>query len=135
MLIKELVRQFREQKGWKQIDLAQRLKVSQNYVSKIELGLALPRSPQFKQKLGKILGISERLLLEAYAESKLAPKELSAFEKRLKRTLEFQQKSAELTAPEQEMLSRFSSLSKRDQNEVIDFINFKSGAKSPEGPR
>ncbi|MBI4868085.1 MAG: helix-turn-helix domain-containing protein [Candidatus Wallbacteria bacterium] len=125
MLLKELVKALREKKGWKQVDLAERLTVSQNYVSKIELGTALPRSRSFREKLAKALDAPEHLLHEAYALSKLDAEEWRAFQQSLNRGIVRQQRDSLLSAQERALLLQFGRLNKRERTEVLAFLNFK----------
>ena len=126
MLVKELVKNCREKKGWKQVDLAERLNVSQNYISKIELGLALPRSHAFKDKLAKVLEIPEQRLLEAYAESKLDQAECRAYQQMLYRSFLLEKKAELLNSQERSLITEFNKLSRRDKAEVLSYLKFKA---------
>ncbi|MBI4871894.1 MAG: helix-turn-helix transcriptional regulator [Candidatus Riflebacteria bacterium] len=134
MLVKELIKSYREKKSWKQVDLADKLGVSQNYISKIELGLALPRSNAFKQKLAKVLEIPDQKLLEAYAESKLDLDECRAYQQMLYRSFLMEKKAELLSAQERALIAEFNKLSRRDRAEVLSYLKFKaSGGEAEHG--
>lgn len=130
MLVKELVKTYREKRGWKQVDLASKLKVSQNYVSKIELGLALPRAGSFKERLGKVLDIPQQKLLEAYASSKLDSEESKALRHAMYRSFLLDKKKDKeelLSANERTLIEAFDKLSRKDRSEVLGILKEKSG--------
>ncbi|MBI3890614.1 MAG: helix-turn-helix domain-containing protein [Candidatus Wallbacteria bacterium] len=125
MNLKDLVKKYRTGKKWQQRDLAAKVGVSQNYISKIELGQAVPRSERFRDRLTAALSIPKVQMLEAYAESKLSSEEAAAFRKVAFRGFKDKPRGELLTAEEEALLRHFQKLGQREKKEVLEFVGFK----------
>ncbi len=125
MLLKDLVKKYRRARKWQQRDLAAKVGVSQNYISKIELGQAVPRSERFRERLSAALAIPRAHMLEAYAESKLTPDEVAALRRFAARALKEKPREELLSNEEESLLEKFQRLGQRERKEVIEFIGFK----------
>ncbi|MCR5825962.1 MAG: helix-turn-helix domain-containing protein [Oscillospiraceae bacterium] len=69
MKLKEKLTQLRKEKGWSQLELAERLNVSRQAVSRWENGLAIPSTDKLKQ-LSTLYGVSLDSLLSDSEEMK-----------------------------------------------------------------
>ena len=67
---KKTIRQLREERGWSQLDVAVRVRVSASAVHKWERGQVVPR-PQYQQRLAALFEISVEEL--AFGSAEQAP--------------------------------------------------------------